>query len=54
MRNEAEYNIICEHRIQTWGQGLALLYFSELNLHNKRECRYALRNHCSNYSQEEI
>ena len=29
MRNEAEYNIICEHRIQTWGQGLALLYFSE-------------------------
>ncbi len=30
MRNEAEYNIICEHRIQTWGQGLALLYFSEL------------------------
>ena len=31
MRNEAEYNIICEHRIQTWGQGLALLYFSELN-----------------------
>ena len=30
MRNEAEYNIICEHRIQLWGQGLALLYFSEL------------------------
>ena len=29
MRNEAEYNIICEHRIQPWGQGLALLYFSE-------------------------
>ncbi|MBO5197667.1 MAG: glycoside hydrolase family 88 protein [Lachnospiraceae bacterium] len=32
MRNEAEYNIICEHRIQTWGQGLALLYFSECQL----------------------
>ncbi len=29
MRNEAEYNIICEHRIQTWGQGLALMYFTE-------------------------
>ena len=29
MRNEGEYDIICEHRIQTWGQGLALLYFSE-------------------------
>ena len=29
MRNEAEYNIICEHRIQPWGQGLALLYFTE-------------------------
>lgn len=29
MRNEPEYNIICEHRIQPWGQGLALLYFSE-------------------------
>ena len=29
MRNEGEYNIICEHRIQPWGQGLALLYFSE-------------------------
>lgn len=29
MRNEAEYNIICEHRIQLWGQGLALLYFTE-------------------------
>lgn len=30
MRNEAEYDIICEHRIQPWGQGLALLYFTEL------------------------
>ena len=29
LRNEAEYNIVCEHRIQTWGQGLALLFFSE-------------------------
>lgn len=29
MRNEPEYNIICEHRIQPWGQGLALLYFTE-------------------------
>lgn len=29
MRNEAEYNIICEHRIQTWGQGLAMMYFGE-------------------------
>ncbi len=32
MRNEAEYNIICEHRIQPWGQGLALLYYSECML----------------------
>lgn len=31
MRNEAEYNIICEHRIQTWGQGLAAMYFSEID-----------------------
>lgn len=30
MRNEGEYNIICEHRIQPWGQGLALMYFSEM------------------------
>ena len=29
MRTEAEYNIICEHRIQPWGQGLALLYYTE-------------------------
>lgn len=32
MRSEGEYDIICEHRIQTWGQGLALLYFSEADL----------------------
>lgn len=32
MRNEPEYNIICEHRIQLWGQGLALLYFSEAKI----------------------
>ena len=30
MQNEAEYQIICQHRIQTWGQGLALMYFTEL------------------------
>ena len=27
MRTEPEYEIICNHRIQYWGQGLALLYF---------------------------
>ena len=32
MRNEPEYNIICEHRIQPWGQGLALLYFAEASM----------------------
>lgn len=36
MRNEPEYNIICEHRIQPWGQGLALLYFSEINAQEKQ------------------
>lgn len=30
MRNEGEYNIICPHRIQNYGQGLALMYFSEI------------------------
>ena len=33
MRNEAEYNIICEHRSQPYGQGLALMYFTELIRH---------------------
>lgn len=29
MRNEYEYNIICQHRMQPWGQALAAMYFSE-------------------------
>lgn len=36
MRNEAEYNIICQHRIQTWGQGLALMYFTECAKHSDK------------------
>ena len=39
MRNEAEYNIICQHRIQPWGQGLALLYFSEKQLWDEKLLR---------------
>lgn len=40
MRSEGEYDIICEHRIQTWGQGLALLYFSEAAFGEQEKEKY--------------
>ena len=40
MRSEGEYDIICQHRIQTWGQGLALLYFSEVQLGERSKGEY--------------